>query len=69
MVLGKRRLLSIGNGAEIRSLEKSRKYPWLKIIKSMLCLHVPSYEVLYDFSLTVKAVPHERVIRTGQPKT
>ena len=25
--------------------------------------------VFFDFSLTVKAVPHECVIRTGQPET
>ena len=25
--------------------------------------------VLYDFLVTVKAAPHERVIRTGQPQT
>ena len=31
MVLGKRRLFSIGNGAEIRPLEKDRKYPALII--------------------------------------
>ena len=26
-------------------------------------------KVIFDFSLTVKAAPHECVIRTGQPKT
>ena len=26
-------------------------------------------EVFFNFSLTVKAAPHECVIRTGQPKT
>ena len=25
------------------------------------------YKVFFDFSLTLKAAPHERVIRTGQP--
>ena len=27
------------------------------------------FEVLYDFLVTVKAAPHECVIRTGQPQT
>ena len=26
-------------------------------------------EILYDFLVTVKAAPHECVIRTGQPQT
>ena len=26
-------------------------------------------QILFDFSLTVKAAPHECVIRTGQPQT
>ena len=25
------------------------------------------YKVFFDFSLTLKAAPHERVVRTGQP--
>ena len=32
-------------------------------------VHLTSRWVVFDFSLTVKAAPHECVIRTGQPET
>ena len=34
---------------------------------SMYTMDYPEFIVLFDFSLTVKAAPHEWVIRTGQP--
>ena len=45
------------------------RYNFLKWFHDNLSLHI-HYEVLkvfFDFSLTVKAAPHENVIRTGQP--
>ena len=42
------------------------KYITIQIIVCIKCKFV--YQVvLLDFSLTVKAAPHECVIRTGQP--
>ena len=34
----------------------------------LLALTLKSRVVFFDFSLTVKAAPHECVIRTGQPQ-
>ena len=44
----------------------------LKVIIPSVFLKRSSWQsvwkvILFDFSLTVKAAPHERVIRTGQP--
>ena len=41
----------------------------VKAIINILRSHIQYKAVLLDFSLTVKAAPHECVIRTGQPKT
>ena len=41
----------------------------VKAIINILRSHIHYKAVLLDFSLTVKAAPHECVIRTGQPKT
>ena len=49
----------------------------LKPINNLTCFHhkyllkdkiIPGLHELFDFSLTVKAAPHECVIRTSQPK-
>ena len=39
----------------------------LHSLKDTMSHHIP--EVIFDFSLTVKAAPHECVIRTGRPQT
>ena len=38
----------------------------LHSLKDTMSHHIP--EVIFDFSLTIKAAPHECVIRTGQPQ-
>ena len=37
------------------------------ISEVIYCDHIDEYPVLLDFSVTVKAAPHECVIRTSQP--
>ena len=48
----------------IYSTATNEKYSNFRLYDNKL-----SSSVLLDFSLTVKAVPHECVIRTGLPKT
>ena len=45
-------------------MDQAKMYLGLHSLSKWLLNHI-----LLDFSLTVKALPHECVIRTGQPKT
>ena len=39
----------------------------IKIMKALVYQFFFIIQIFFDFSLTVKAAPHECVIRTGQP--
>ena len=50
--------------------EKVKEYcDMLTVLVQLWSDEYDTYCILFDFSLTVKAAPHECVIRTGQPKT
>ena len=44
-------------------------FEYLSLLKRFAIHRLCEMLVFFDFSLTVKAAPHECVIRTGQPKT
>ena len=59
----------MGLAAANQILCHSLGYEWLQKSKDSLKACFEKVNILYDFLATVKAVPHECVIRTGQPKT
>ena len=68
-----------GKILKLSSAANCRWRLWVNILGGYICQHhwllyivslffeQPKGELLYDFLSTVKAAPHECVIRTGQP--
>ena len=53
----------------LQILQKGHAYHTAILFVSVIDkhVHIPMWILFFDFSLTVKAAPHECVIRTGQP--